>query len=88
MDRDQYWSFVWLFDAMWHVIFAVLIAAVMWLWRPDSRSQLLQQSEQVQSDEELVPDEEEKKEIELTKQDAYSKDLYQWRGPHSFSIDE
>lgn len=84
MDRDEYWRATWLSECSWHALFLLLLAAVLCLWQPSSLSQLLQQSDELQSDDR----EEEKKDIELTRQDNYSKKLFEARGPHSFSIED
>ncbi|CAG9320882.1 unnamed protein product [Blepharisma stoltei] len=65
--KDEVWHWYWMFIAVWDVVFFIVIISVMIIWRVNERSKLLAFSEEVQEDDELSFEEEEKAGIELTK---------------------
>lgn len=82
---NEYWRVAWMFDSLWKFVFLLLCTALVWLWRPDSRTNALTYAEQPSFDDSTLEEEKEKPDINKP---SFAQDAYQRRGPHSFSIED
>ena len=41
LDRDKYWKLEWIFQAIWFILYSVFLAWIVFLIRPNERSQML-----------------------------------------------